>query len=289
MPFDDRPTSDTMPPGFACVECRYDIAGLPWGAHCPECGYPTPPTWPTTALIEAHPAFVRFLRDRFRGIARAQLCNAVSLAGLAMAVVISLTPSLEQIGILLGWIAVVLLLFGLVLLAIDLVHLAISHRKRRPNLDFPHGKAITLSTVLGLASLLALPFFAVASFAMAPWSLMGCVVIPLLSISAISTVFLICNTFMHASTTMERCGESPKQTSPQRIIGIVLLIWPSTTIYAMAKSNDIGIGLSMLVFFALLATLHGLRMRSAQHVIAQVLRRRIEAIAADQPHEPRRS
>lgn len=280
---------DTIPPGLSCIGCRYDLAGLPWGAVCPECGYRAPKTWPTIALDEAHPAFVIHMGDRFKSLSGAQAIITLGFAGLAIAMVISGIRTIQDMGPLIGWVSGAVLFVGLIRLAIELVHLAIPHKNRRPRLDFPHSKAITWSLGISAGSLCLLPVLAPMVFALAPWSLMECAVIPVLSISAIASVSLLYHTFAHASTTIERCGESPAWSSPQRIIVVVLIVWPSTLIYAWASSSDTGVVIALLVFGAFLAALHALRMRRAHRAVAELLRRRREATSEDQPPAPPRS
>lgn len=282
---------DTIPPGLACIGCRYDLAGLPWGTPCPECGYRAPKKWPTISLDEAHPAFLNHQRDRFQGLASAQACIALGFAGITIAIVIVISGmrKIQDTGTLIGWSSGAILLVGLILLTIEVVHLALPHKHRRPNLDFPHGKPIAWSIGIGAGSLSLLPVLAPLVFAIAPWSLMGCAVIPLLSIAAIAAISLLYHTFAHASTTIERCGESPAWSSPQRIIAVILVIWPSTLVYALASTSDVGVWISVLVFGAFLAALHVLRMRRAHRAVAALLRRRREATSADPPPEPPRS
>lgn len=280
---------DTIPPGLACIGCRYDLAGLPWGTPCPECGYRAPKKWPTISLDEAHPAFLIHLRDRFKGLASAQACITLGFTGITIAIVISGIRTIQDTGALIGWGAGAILLLGLILLTIELVHLALPHKHRRPNLDFPHGKPIAWSLGISAGSLCLLPILAPLVFAIAPWSLRGCAVIPLLSIGAIAAISLLYHTFSHASTTIERCGQSPAWSSPQRIIAVVLVIWPSTLVYALASSSDVGVWTSVFVFGAFLAVLHGLRMRRAHRVVAELFRSRRESTAEDQPPAPPRS
>ena len=280
---------DTIPPGLECTGCRYNLAGLSWGTPCPECGYRAPKAWPTISLDEAHPALTTHLGDRFNGISRAQSTITLGFAGFTIAIFVSGIRTIQDAGPLIGLVSAAIFLVGLILLTIDLVHLAIPHKNRRPNLDFPHGKAITWSLSISAGSLFLLPVLAAAMFAIAPWSVTGCVVIPLLAISAIALISLVYQTFAHASTTIERCGESPAWSSPQRIIVVVLIIWPATFVYAWASSSHTGVAISVLVFGAFLAALHALRMRRAHRAVAELLRRRREAIAADQPPEPHRS
>ena len=79
------PAAESLPEWMVCVGCRYDLAGLPRGGVCPECGLATPAAWPVWDLRACDLAHVvsvikgvRLVRQAAMAIALAASCGVVA-------------------------------------------------------------------------------------------------------------------------------------------------------------------------------------------------------------------
>ncbi|MEQ8318275.1 MAG: hypothetical protein RIE77_05225 [Phycisphaerales bacterium] len=267
-----------MPSGLTCLHCRYDLGGLDWGHRCPECGFPAPTSWPTPSLIEAHPAFIAHLHGRFRDLWHVDACIAASSLLTASAVTRSMLLPHSQwngIALLLG---AIFLFTGGLYGCIALARLSTAHRNARKDLDLPHRRAILWSFVLTVApfGVLVLAVF----FAFVVLSGIWCIIVPTLLTSAIAVICLLVNTGEHASTTIERTGNSPRWTRTERTTGFVTACWPIAILFFWAYLGGAGVFVAILVFVALLCFTHGLRMRHAQKFVLCTLRDRRDQLSA---------
>ncbi|MEQ9096204.1 MAG: hypothetical protein RIE32_08080 [Phycisphaerales bacterium] len=266
-----------MPPGLACIDCRYDLGGLAWGTRCPECGFPAPAAWPTSALGEAHPAFIAHLHDRFRDLWHVDACLAFGLLLLALVVLLeALLPTSPASGVL-ALVGAVCLVASSVYGCIALARLSTSHRNARMDLDLPHRKAILWSfvfTVAPLGMLVLSVFFAFIMLA-GTW----CIVVPAMLTSAIAAICLLVNTADHASTTIERTGNSPRWTRAELAAAVATACWPIAILMLWAYLGGAGVAISVLLLVAMLCVTHALRMRHAQEVVRLTLRQRRQQLA----------
>lgn len=277
MPEPEDPPVGTLPRGLACLHCQYDLTGLDWGARCPECGYPAPKTWPTISLIEAHPAFISHLHDRFRDLWNLEAAIAGSLLLLAgdwLASMYGLVnkPGWDMAFVLTMLGAYIVLFVCAIMLLINLMRMSKKHRNARKDLDYPHRKVIAR----GFIFLVAPPFLLVLAspVVLATGSGTMCAFIVAVTISLIAAVCLVINTFEHATATIERTGSDPRWTSPQRIFGITTTLWPLVGLTVGGILGWQGVGVAALLFLALLLTTHALRMRQAQKCVYKTFRTR---------------
>jgi hypothetical protein len=267
----------TLPRGLACLHCHYDLTGLNWGARCPECGYPAPSTWPTISLIEAHPAFISHLHDRFRDLWNLDAAIAGSLLLLAGCWLASMYGLFNlprwDLALAITMMAVyVVLLVCAIMLPIALLRMSRKHRNARKDLDYPHRKVIARSFIFAVGPLF---FLVLASpLILATGSGAMCILIVALVVSAVAALCLIINTFEHATATIERTGNDPRWTSAQRIFGVTMAVWPVVGLAIGSTLGWQGVGLAALVFVALLCITHALHMRRAQRYVHQTFRTR---------------
>ncbi|MEO1130980.1 MAG: hypothetical protein AAFX05_14905 [Planctomycetota bacterium] len=57
----ESPSVGTVQPGVHCIQCGYDLSGLPADGVCPECGLPIERSLRSNMLIDASPEYVRKL------------------------------------------------------------------------------------------------------------------------------------------------------------------------------------------------------------------------------------
>lgn len=88
---DERPTDDAaaqpLPAWMRCADCGYELAGLPGGGVCPECGLEVPTSWPQWELRRCDRAYVErlhggigHLRDAMVAIVLAVLSGVAATA-----------------------------------------------------------------------------------------------------------------------------------------------------------------------------------------------------------------
>ncbi|MEQ8316726.1 MAG: hypothetical protein RIE77_12705 [Phycisphaerales bacterium] len=108
---DHRQDADTIPAGVACTGCRYELAGLPRGGVCPECGLDAPASWPVYDLRRCARPYVANVLDELR------VLNWVTIAAwvvLASAAIAGLGAAFEGRG---GGVAIAAMSFGLLAVA----------------------------------------------------------------------------------------------------------------------------------------------------------------------------
>lgn len=272
---------DTIPQGLSCAGCRYDLTGLAWGTRCPECGFNIPDAWPTDALSEAHPAFLRSTRNQFGGLI---IADAVILAGLlclgaANAIIVRNQfhnyPA-PRIGFL--------IIGGLLISAVGIILgfnfagvMSRRHPNSRPDLDQPGRRGIAKSFWWCAGPLLIVLLLTVATGGQA-----ACLILVALLISLPSGGILVYFLFEHATSVIKRCGHNPRWSGLQ----VSVVTSTGITVFALAISlisNRAMSPLLVLASLALITITHALRMRQAQRHVARVI------TEADQPPEPHRS
>lgn len=277
MPWAD----DTIPQGLSCAGCRYDLTGLSWGGRCPECGFKIPDTWPTDALVEAHPAFLRSTRNQLRSLV---IADAVILAGLLSFATANGIIVRSQIyhhpAPRIGFLIIGGLLLSLVGMTLGFIFagtISRSHPNARPDLDQPGRRGIAKSFWWCAGPLLLVLVLTVATGGQA-----ACLILVALLISVPSGGILVYCLFEHATSVIKRCGHNPKWSSIQLATAYGAL----ASIIALPLSftgSRIGLAPTVLAGTALLVLAHALRMREAQHHVARFI------TEADQPPEPHRS
>lgn len=111
MADEDRRDDDTIPAGIACTGCEYELAGLPRGGVCPECGLAVPASWPVYDLHECARPYVVHVLDELRMLNWATLAAWVVLASAAIA---GVGTAFEGRG---GRVAITAMSFGLLAVA----------------------------------------------------------------------------------------------------------------------------------------------------------------------------
>lgn len=107
----DRQAESTIPAGVACAGCGYELAGLPRGGVCPECGLDVPASWPVWDLRRCAKPYVEHVQDELRMLNWATMAAWVVLASAAVA---GLGAALEPHG---GAVAATAMFLGLLAIA----------------------------------------------------------------------------------------------------------------------------------------------------------------------------
>lgn len=272
---------DTIPQGLSCAGCRYDLAGLAWGSRCPECGFEIPDDWPTDALAEAHPAFLRSTRNQFGGLI---IADAVILAGLlclgaANAIIVRshfYNYPAPRIGFLIIG-GLLISAFGIILGFNFAGVMSRRHPNARPDLDQPGRRGIAKSFWWCAGPLLLVLLLTVATGGQA-----ACLILVALLISLPSGGILVYCLFEHATSVIKRCGHNPKWSRIQLATAYGTLASIIALPFSFTGSR-IGLAPTILAGTALLVLAHALRMREARRHVARVI------TEADQPPEPHRS
>jgi|GEM_PF-6854484 len=260
---------DTIPPGLTCVGCDYDLAGLPWGTPCPECGYRALTTEPTDALREAHPRFIRSALNQLRGLILADVIVLVGLALIASLVVATWlgaprtgsSRAIASLGTMGFPIVAVGLAYGLVVCGF----IGMRHRNARDELDQPTRASISKCfwwcvAPLGISICLTIVTSGAAS----------CLVIITGPVSLACAGGMCSCLFSHANSITVRCGQNPSWSRLQYATAYgslaCLLLTPLTFI-----GKPIALALLIIGVFALLLLTHALRTRMAERCVCRVL------------------
>lgn len=268
-----------LPYGMACLECRYDLTGLPWGTPCPECGFPVPTTWPTEALIEAHPKFIAHTHRCLRGLVVSDILILVGLALTLAAnasnffqfVLSNLIPfrALYLLGVLSTTV-------GVVWFNTNSAMLALRHRHARMGLDQPERRAIAKTMAFVLLPIPLALFIAILSNGAFAW-----ITLPMSLVTVIGAVVLLVVQFRHAATTIKRCGQYPQWTHAQFLSGLFTTLALINALAALAwPMPAFGMALMALLFTLLLT--HALRMAHAARCVRTILKLR----SPPAPREP---
>ena len=287
MPHEGDIKPDTMPPGFVCVVCRYDLSGLRWGARCPECGYLAPAGWPTDKLSEAHPAFVRATYRHIRGIVAANaivLLALVALAGACFAAVLSQSgPDRWETAWWLMMAGFITLAAGLVVGLVFAGLIGRRHRNARKRHDQPKRKSVSLPFWWCVGPPSATLALAIVTGGFG--GLLFLITIPIAVASAGVLYYTLCE---HAESLIRRCERDARWTWRERTIG-----WGSLLAFVLSPVSMpfvIEATLPFLILgFAMLVTAHLLRMLKAARRVRAVLDRIEGLTAEDQPPESHRS
>ena len=264
-----RPIEDTIPQGTACLNCRYDLAGLPWASRCPECGYRGPTHWPTGDLHEAHPAFIRTTHKQLRGLMTADWASLLGLACLVLAYLVGVlfrshpaASSLAEILILVGG---VMLIAGVLTGVLFAGYVGWRHRRARPSFDQPRRITISMAfwwcvAPIGLTFVLTIISGGTAA----------CLLIVTGPISIASGVMLYFAMFEHATSVIERCQGDIRWTTLEKGFGYgslpcFVMIGVSLPFVPWASPSWLAAGLAMLVITRLL------RLRRAARCVATLL------------------
>ena len=278
------PIPGNIPASLQCASCKYDLAGLPWGVPCPECGYRVPTTDPTNALREAHPRFIRSTRNQLRAMV---LADAVLIAGLASSV-IAYVGAHAQIAWLLWLLGLVGIVVALLAMSVITGLMCRRHPFARADLDQPHRKRLTKAYwwcvgPIGAGLLLTIVSGGAAGFGL----------LIALPVSLAAAVVLAYTLFEHNTSIITRCRMDPAWTLAQSLLGyasILLFVLAAVAIPVFPA----GIGPLVATGIAMLFLTHALRTRMAARCVRRVQDEIHEppgpsAIATDQPPEPIRS
>ncbi len=74
------PATEPLPAWMRCAGCGYELAGLPGGGVCPECGLAVAASWPVWDLRACHRGYVEHVAEEFRMVHWAALTAWVVLA-----------------------------------------------------------------------------------------------------------------------------------------------------------------------------------------------------------------
>lgn len=272
---------DTIPPGLTCVGCHYNLTGLAWGTRCPECGFKIPAAWPTDALSESHPAFIKHTHSQLRGLIIADavvliglLCLASSYAGFSNT---NHLPGVRQFISLLAILGFIMVAIGGICALCCSALLAKHHRNARPTFDQPGRTGIAGSLLfftIPLALSITIGFF---------FSIAGsCLIAPALVVSLASGIVLYLCHFEYAKSVIERCGHNPRWSDLQVILATSIGI--AAFVFAISlMSNRAYSVVFFLAILALIAMTHLARMTDAKNHVARII------TEADQPREPHHS
>ncbi len=86
----DQVDTQPLPDGLACAGCGYDLAGLPRGGVCPECGLKTLASNPVWTLAECDGGYIDHVRDEFAMLGWAAQACWVLLASTFVAAIASM-------------------------------------------------------------------------------------------------------------------------------------------------------------------------------------------------------
>lgn len=268
MPQGQDPIPGPITLSLKCAGCQYDLAGLPWGAPCPECGYRAPTTYPTTALREAHPRFIRSTRNQLFGLI---IADAIIIAGLACfavayLVAILLFPMSDNAA---AW---VLYLLGLVAIALGLLLTLIlagmigkRHPNTRPDLDQPKRKGFAKAFWWCVG-----PFGGALILALATGGATSCLLLIAIPISIASAGVLAFSLFEHNTSVISRCRTDPSWTLTHNLLGYGSIL--AFVLFAIAIPVLVQATVPfMLTGCAMLVLTHALRTRMAERSVRRVL------------------
>lgn len=282
------PEGEHIPQGVACASCKYDLAGLAWGVPCPECGYRAPTTYPTDALREAHPRFIRSTSSQLRSlfVSDMVLLSGLALVATAYTIAVLLYPTSHRVPVeLLLVLGAILLLLGFLAGLVISGTIVRKHRFARATLDQPTRKSVAKAYwwcvgPTGIAIVLTLATGGIAGFLLL-------IAIPISVASAGVLAFCL---FEHTSSIIKRCGVNPSWTPFELVLG-----YGSILVFAMvAVSIGVLIQASLLLVLlglAMLVVVHAKRLRVAQRCVGGVLAEvhTLESTSADLPPESPRS
>ncbi len=292
MPPAPDPISGNIPTSLECASCKYDLEGLFWGAPCPECGYRAPTTYPTNALREAHPGFIRSTRNQLRGMV---LADATTIAGLASGVIaygvaVVLYPGSDRAQVV--WLLWLLGLVGIVVAMLAMIVIAGLMSRRHPyaraDLDQPNRKGLTKAYWWCVGPIGAGLLLTIVSGGAA-----GCMLLIAIPISLAAAGVLAYSLFEHNTSIITRCRMDPAWTPAQSLLGygsilFFVLFAVAIPVLPLATIPLVATGIVMLF------VTHALRTRMAERCVRLVQDEIHEphgpsATEADQPHEPPRS